>query len=620
MRGLRTVGSVFALALSGLAPCCALAATRVWIPPLGGTFDLSSNWQPAGLPQADDLALFDAGGAYTVNFKADRRTARLRIGNDKVTFDLGGHHFSLADDTTTSLEMGLKAGQVSRMTLRDGRLSTMRAVVGLVSGSDAHVTVSSGGLWTSSDMLAIGHGGDGGLTLLGGGRVQSGSGRVGFLSGSTANVLITGTGSSWRVANGLQIGSNGGGAASVDIHAGGYLRVAGDLELRSTGSLTLDGGTVAVGSLKGIGRLTFNSGRLRVFNSASLGANSRLGTSVTLNAGRRLDIDQVASISAGSSLVIEDGVYTAGRTVNAGRIHLGGLGSVLNSGSVLNRGTILGAGRIRGTLDNTSTAKLLVEADDRMVFDGSVTNGGRINLAAGGVLHFKKALAQGGTGRFTAAGAVYAGEGLDNAGLLTLTDGAALYGDLRNLAGGRVSASGSVLIGGDCDHDGTNFSVAGGGLARFLGSVSGSGDFLGPGDVSFATLYSPGDSPDDIRFNGNVSFDPGARLLMEIAGTIPGSQHDRLTVARQITLGPVDVVFQPGYVPRHGDQFTLVSAGQVIYGPGFRVNLPALPPGMDVEVSAGPRSLVLTTIIPEPSAAGLVLCAWGLMLSRRRRA
>jgi hypothetical protein len=78
----------------------------------------------------------------------------------------------------------------------------------------------------------------------------------------------------------------------------------------------------------------------------------------------------------------------------------------------------------------------------------------------------------------------------------------------------------------------------------------------------------------------------GAQLEMEIGGTGPGSEYDRLfssDAANVITFAPsntqMNVSFINGFFPSHGDVFTLVETAGTIAGNLSAINMPILPGG-----------------------------------------
>jgi hypothetical protein len=132
-------------------------------------------------------------------------------------------------------------------------------------------------------------------------------------------------------------------------------------------------------------------------------------------------------------------------------------------------------------------------------------------------------------------------DGLVNLGTLNLTD-AVIDGDVRTPAGSTVNVAGE---------------------ATFNGFVSGAGTFSGTtNQVTFNGGYSPGDSPAAIDFGGDLVFGAANLLEIEIGGTAPGTQHDRLNVAGALATGGTLALLPVGaFAPALGQSFALLTYG-----------------------------------------------------------
>jgi T5SS/PEP-CTERM-associated repeat protein len=107
--------------------------------------------------------------------------------------------------------------------------------------------------------------GGGTLNITGGGEVSSsGSGNIGYYSGSTGQVTVNGTGSTWTHSGNLSVGTWGSG--TLNVTGGGLVNVASNLQLHSGGTLNLSGGQVTTGSFYNYtgGTFNFSSGSLTV--------------------------------------------------------------------------------------------------------------------------------------------------------------------------------------------------------------------------------------------------------------------------------------------------------------------------------------------------------------------
>ncbi len=139
----------------------------------------------------------------------------------------------------------------------------------------------------------------------------------------------------------------------------------------------------------------------------------------------------------------------------------------------------------------------------------------------------------------------------------------------------------NAVVNGDV-HSPSNSIVNVAGTATFNGLFNGGAGFSGTQNlVVFNGGYSPGDSPAQINFGGNVSFGSANTLTMELAGTNAGAQYDQLNVSDTATFGgTLDVVLLNGFVPAAGQVFHLINAGARL-GSFATVTLPDLPAGLE---------------------------------------
>ena len=189
------------------ADCAVLAADDAWTNPVGGLFSTNSNWSLNAVPGAGDTAVFNLlSTGYTVAFNADAVFDRVRLRNDVVTLDLGGHVVNLTTpDNEQGLHVGFQPGDASALTLTHGTLVTV-----------------SGGVYGPSN------------------------------GGTTARLSITGSDAVWQITGDspeTQIGQGTGDESSVFVTNGARIVAPGTALLlgRNGGSGRLD--IVGVGSL-----------------------------------------------------------------------------------------------------------------------------------------------------------------------------------------------------------------------------------------------------------------------------------------------------------------------------------------------------------------------------------
>ena len=113
-----------------------------------------------------------------------------------------------------------------------------------------------------------------------------------------------------------------------------------------------------------------------------------------------------------------------------------------------------------------------------------------------------------------------------------------------------------------------------------------------------------------------------ASLLIELGGTQPGTQYDRVVDSGSLTLlgGTLDVVLYNGFVPTVGNSFEILQYGQ-LSGDFGTVNYPALSGGLSWERTISAVAMTIT-VVPEPSTwasllAGLA-CGSYFRFGRRR--
>lgn len=84
-------------------------------------------------------------------------------------------------------------------------------------------------------------------------------------------------------------------------------------------------------------------------------------------------------------------------------------------------------------------------------------------------------------------------------------------------------------------------------------------------------------SPGEVTFTGDVIFTGSSTLIMELAGTFPGTEYDTITGTGSITLGgTLDIDLLDGFIPTPGNSFQLMTAVGGITGSFSNVLFPPL--------------------------------------------
>lgn len=147
-------------------------------------------------------------------------------------------------------------------------------------------------------------------------------------------------------------------------------------------------------------------------------------------------------------------------------------------------------------------------------------------------------------------------------------------GNIISQNGGQIVAAGAGNIvaagGGNLVAAGGGNMVAAGGLnAQSGGVIRGDGSFTGPGLLNAGGSMRPGNSPGLLTWNGDLTFENGSELEIEIAGTNAGTQYDVINVSGALVLdGVLKVKFLSGFQNAilSTDVFHVATSGSVING------------------------------------------------------
>ena len=215
-----------------------------------------------------------------------------------------------------------------QLTIENGAtISNASAYIGFSSGGTGAVTVSgTGSTWTNSSVLYVGHAGDGQLTIENGATVSNTGAFIGVNSGSTGVVTVSGTGSQWINSGILTVGDSGSGTLLVE-----------------------DGGSVGAAQVVGMGSLSLDSGTLQALAShANFIALTGAGTFNLLSGGGTIDSNgfdigassalsgtgSLTKTGAGTLTLTAANTYGGNTAVTAGTLALTGVGSILTTGAV----------------------------------------------------------------------------------------------------------------------------------------------------------------------------------------------------------------------------------------------------------------------------------------------
>ena len=133
-------------------------------------------------------------------------------------------------------------------------------------------------------------------------------------------------------------------------------------------------------------------------------------------------------------------------------------------------------------------------------------------------------------------------------------------------------------------------------INTFTGNVSGSGNYTGGGIAEFQATLAHGDSAAEVSFGGDVRFTNSSLLEIELGGTTPGTEHDKLSITGTATLGAtLDVLLIDAFEVSitSGDQFVILDAGTLTgaftnIAPGGRLTVENF--GGNIQVDYGATS------------------------------
>ena len=225
--------------------------------------------------------------------------------------------------------------------------------LGIVAGSTGTAKVNgAGSQWNSGMNLYVGLAGSGTLNVMAGGVVTNRGGSIGYGSSSTGTAMVTGSGSQWNNSGSLSVGgsrSRSGGDGTLNLYDSGLVTVADTTKLWSTGTISLDGGTLDTGTLDLTeGTFSMIDGELHADNVMG-DLNNQAGTLTPGNSPGILSITGGYAQGTAATLEIELGGTTAGEQHDqldvAGTVNLDGTLDLLPLASYTDPAT-------RGTADD----------------------------------------------------------------------------------------------------------------------------------------------------------------------------------------------------------------------------------------------------------------------------
>lgn len=454
-------------------------------------------------------------------------------------------------------------------------------ILGAAHGSVATMTVANGGSFT---------GGTGGLVLNPTGSLLIDGGTV-ALNGPVAQAggTLTFTSGSLAIVDDFLVGDGGLLGEAPVFTASLRFATTGTTTIAPFETLTLDGGRFATGALVNEGTLDFRRGTLAITGAGGLtiGGSGPLGGLTVIDGDSILEVTETATVQGGAGLLL-DGTLQAGTLaiLTGGRVTVrDGTGRI--SGNVANAGLLTGEGIVAGIVANSSAGEIRAAAGETLVLTGTnLPNAGRVNLQ-GGTIEFGQALANSATGIIQGRGTAHFQGGLVNLGAMNFSAGTTdLHGNI-SLTGTSArlisSGAGTVTVYDDFDHHGAEVRTGAGCNTVFFGDVTGPGPYTGTGTVYYEGSFSPGSSPANVTFGGDLVCGGSLVTMMELGGLARGSQYDAIQVAGDLTLdGTLALSLINGFQPVAGNWFDLFDWG-TLTGTFDVLDLPALAEGLTWE-------------------------------------
>jgi T5SS/PEP-CTERM-associated repeat protein len=497
--------------------------------------------------------LVDQGSTFSVTHGTMKLARSLDIGamGSGGTLLVDGDESSVTAVNGSAWGHGGGAANVTvsngaKLDFSQGRSGDNELFLGVdaVAGTTANVNISSGGKMTLGGALLMAR--DGGTS-------------------TSASVTVEGDGSSFvqnqtTTPSYILVGHASTGSATINIRNGGVFSTGtGAVTLNATGAINLDGGTLNLNGpvVDNGGTFNFLAGRLNVANY-TVGSGDLFGQNVTLTSHQVLGVNGATIIEPFRTLKLDGGTLVTGSLAVNGSLQFDRGTLELTGGQVtgLNYLILPAHGEFRA--GGTHSLQVTGLAGSTITATGNLTLG-------------NAALVNG----FGSAGSLHAGNHtvtlldandivFDSLALVTLGNsiGAGTLAAPKGLTldfGGNITGFGTI----DTPDDAAmplvnNGHIQGRTMAEpitLTGYVKGVGTL---NNVLLTGTQAPGFSPATLRV-GNMAYAESATLLIELAGTTPGSEFDRIVSSGTISLdGTLRVELTEGFAPQAGDRFDIL--------------------------------------------------------------
>lgn len=309
----------------------------------------------------------------------------------------------------TTVYIGQNSGKTGTLTMDGGSKSvSYSSYLGYNPSSSGTATVTGDGSAWTNNRFYVGNSGTGVLTIADGGKVSSYYGYLGYEAGSSGTVTVTGPGSTWindledfdvgvfgigilTIADGGNVSTNSG-PCWIGYRSG------------STGTVIVTGaGSTLISYSMSVGQ--YGAGTITVENSgnvtADFGSIGSSGTAIVTGAG---SIGSISHLYVDGTLIVKNGGkvyngwgYLGSDSGSTGTAIVTGAGSTwaglelyVGSGGTAGTLTVADGGNVRRgdlSIDSQSSVNLRVSGNGMLLLgqggiNGSLSNSGKINLLA----------------------------------------------------------------------------------------------------------------------------------------------------------------------------------------------------------------------------------------------
>ena len=319
--------------------------------------------------------------------------------------------------------------------------------------------------------------------------------------------------------------------------------------------IDFSGGTPALsGTLAGSGRFRFSGAAATVTGNWSGNRIEVAGGSVAFNSdGIFPDLTLSGGTLTGSGNVTVTGpaTWSGGTLAGSGALTFDSGATVTMSGT--------GAATLSRALSNKGTINFAAATNGLLIDGVAVTNEGTFDIQSS-----QSITAAPNTPPFANSGTLKKSAGvnptqfaapLSNSGVVRIETGAIQFGNTYTQNSGATT----VLAGAALQ---TNL------LALIGGALTGNGTVVGT--VNSTASVSPGASPGTLTIDGDYIQATSGSLTIQLGGTAPGTQYDRLLVSGSVTLdGTLNVSTINGFTPITGNAFQILTFGSRVNNSTF---------------------------------------------------